>query len=503
MGHETSRHALLCPVRRGFLLDASSKAHSSAELSAESALGETTIWPVDRARHAFRLLRQVPRPGVDISAVSSLCNGRPSGDPRMALRALCKSYASSCSCHLGVCCKHGWQLPLSTRSQLREDFCLETDLFARPGKADPAFHQWYSLDEEGLLTGSSGSPWDQEWGGMFALCAPRLSPGMGQVVLDNILTRAHQAIASPRPTRIVLVVEGSTMLGGAIPECTIMGDAKVVIVENAAAVHLSAKAGVPRILRALPARWGPEPAPPPRSSPLVPSWHPWAAPHMPEWLPDACWETQSAYRAFGEHDRYASSLGIPSRNFALVLACQAEGCDRPSGRSRSAADRAVAAAALPLLRGAQKAWLHSCECRRAWWQHMNDGIMDSEIEIRQLRLHQRGRTLAKRKYERQMASRASKRRRVAHLDAIALHEGTTRRELMASHPESRHSVPTALAALVPLPAAPRWSGTLRRNPPRTRISLCDDYVGEERARRWRTRRTLERERRTIARRFGR
>jgi hypothetical protein len=57
--------------------------------------------------------------------------------------------------------------------------------------------------------GSAGSPWDLDWGGMFGLCAPCLSPGTGPGALDGILKRAHQAISSPRPTRIVLVVDRS------------------------------------------------------------------------------------------------------------------------------------------------------------------------------------------------------------------------------------------------------------------------------------------------------
>ena len=143
---------------------------------------------------------------------------------------------------------------------------------------------------------------------MFALCGPRLTLEVGPVVLDNILTWAHRAITSPRPTRIVLVVTGTTSLGGAKLECSVIGDAKVVVIENGAAAHLSTRAGGPPRGGILQVRWRAEPIPPPRSSPLVPSWHPLAAPCRPEWLSDACRETQLAYRAFGEHDRYASTL---------------------------------------------------------------------------------------------------------------------------------------------------------------------------------------------------
>ena len=86
---------------------------------------------------------------------------------------------------------------------------LETDLFARPGVVDPDFLQWFSLELEGSLMGSSGCPWDCDWAGMFALCAPRLSPGTSSDILDRILVKAHLAIRSPRPTRIVLAVDKS------------------------------------------------------------------------------------------------------------------------------------------------------------------------------------------------------------------------------------------------------------------------------------------------------
>ena len=44
----------------------------SAKEAAEATFGETTTWPEDHARCAFRLLRHAPRPSVAIAAVSSL-----------------------------------------------------------------------------------------------------------------------------------------------------------------------------------------------------------------------------------------------------------------------------------------------------------------------------------------------------------------------------------------------------------------------------------------------
>ena len=134
---------------------------------------------------------------------------------------------------------------------------------------------------------------------------------------------------------------------------------------------------------------------------------------------------------------------------------------------------------------------------------MGDSVMDSEIQLRQLRLHQRRQSQLKRKYERQMSCKATKRRRVAHLDAIAEHLGTTRLALEADHPGSRNAIPADLAALTPPPAKPSWSGTLRAKPPRSRISLCDGFVGDDPVVRRLTYQSLRRERTAIARRFGR
>jgi hypothetical protein len=502
-GHETSQHAILCPVRRGLLLEAAGRAHMLAEEAAEARFGETTTLPEDHARRAFRLLRHVPCPGVTISALSSLCRGGPLADPRQALAGLCRSSVAPCSCNSGVCHVHGWRIPDETRSELRQDLALETDLFARPGRADPDFLQWYSVDPEGSPTGSAGSPWDLTWAGMFALCAPCLAPGTGPETLDRILMKAHQAVSSPRPTRIVLVVDRSLSLAGASPECKLIGDARVMIIENPAAMMLSPSARVGLGRRTLPMRWNGPPRRTARSSPLVPSWHPLAGVSTPEWLSSACRETANAFQAFSAHDQYASALGISSKNFALVLACQMDGRDKPSGKSRCAADRAVPVAMMALLKGAHKAWLHSSECRRTWWRHMDDSVMDSEIELRQLRLHQRKQSQLKRKYERQVTCRTTKRRRVAHLSAIAESQGLTRLALEARYPGSRDAIPAELAAMALPPPAPSWSGTLRANPPRDRISLCDGFVGDEQTYRRLSYRSLRRERAVIAKRYGR
>jgi hypothetical protein len=246
------------------------------------------------------------------------------------------------------------------------------------------------------------------------------------------------------------------------------------------------------------------PATLPPPPPLVRFWHPLAATATPKWLPAACRPTEQAFKALKDHDRYAGALGVPAKHFAHVLACMLEDRDRPSARARSAADRALPVSMMALLKGAYKAWLHSCDCRRVWWRHMDDNVVDSEIELRQLRLHQRNFSSNKRKYELQMSQRALKRRRNAHLTAIAECMGVSRPALLASRPDiGSGPVPADLAAVAPAPPAPRWSGTLRSNPPSKRICLSDAFVdAAPPPRRRSTHRSLGRERHLIARRYG-
>ena len=241
-GQETSRHALLCPVRRAFLLEAADRARSLAEEAAEFRFGEITTLPDDRARCSFRLLRHEPRPGVAVHALSSMCRSGPIHDPHQALLGLCKSSTAPCSCHSGICQAHGWRPPVGVGAELRGSLTLETELFAIPGRIDCDFLQWYLLDPEGSQMGSAGSPWDCAWDGMFALCAPSLAPGAGPDVMGRILVKAHQAISSPRPTRIVLLLDRSLLLAGSPLAHKLVSGAKVIIIENAAAAVLSPSA---------------------------------------------------------------------------------------------------------------------------------------------------------------------------------------------------------------------------------------------------------------------
>lgn len=133
---------------------------------------------------------------------------------------------------------------------------------------------------------------------------------------------------------------------------------------------------------------------------------------------------------------------------------------------------------------------------------MDDRVLDEEIDLRDLRAHQRRTQTEGRKYDRRMAGTATRRRLRAHLRVIAEHEGTTVDELLASRPEASGRIPDDLAALAPLPQEPSWAGTLRTNPPRQRASLNDDYVGDGAGRR-RSHLSLQRERASVVRRFGR
>ena len=501
VGHETSKHAVLCPVRRGMLLDASVRAQCLAEEAAErrGTLGVVTESPADYARKAFRALRYDPHYGMSVGALMSLCRSGRLTEPRRALAAIARSLVA-CSCDSGICGAHGWRPPQDTVCKLREVLMLETDLFAVPASVDVNLQQWFSPDTHHSAMGSAGCPWARDWGGMFALCAPRLSPGREMDVVGRLVVKALAAVNGPRPTRIVLVVSGALSVLNQF-DCLRIGGAKVVILENDAAVALSSKLG-----GATPSatgfRW-PGPCSSGRARSLVPFWHPLAVMAAPPWLRSACWETRDAFRSVDDHDRYAGALGVLPKRFPLVLACLLQDRDRPLSRTRAAADQAIPVTIMALFRGAYAAWKHSRLARRVWWKHMSAAVMDSEIELAQLRLHQRQQSTAKRKYAFATSRSASKRRRLAHLDAIADRMGVTRSSLVASYPEARESVPAVLAAVAPPPEEPGWHGTLRSNPPRVRLSLCDDYVGEDTPRRRKSRRSLRGERAAVARRFGR
>jgi hypothetical protein len=65
-GDETSRHAILCPARRGILFGAAVRARLHAEVMAEGMLRGTTVSAEDQARKDYRALLGVPRPGVSL-----------------------------------------------------------------------------------------------------------------------------------------------------------------------------------------------------------------------------------------------------------------------------------------------------------------------------------------------------------------------------------------------------------------------------------------------------
>ena len=222
----------------------------------------------------------------------------------------------------------------------------------------------------------------------------------------------------------------------------------------------------------------------------------------PSWLEDASDRTLRAFWSFGLHDRYAGALGVPPKGFGQVLACMLDGRDRPRPEAFAAAEKAVPSAMMSLFHGAHDAWVHSCAARQLWWTNMDDRVLDEEIDLRDLRAHQRWKEAEGRKYGRRMVGAATRRRLRAHLSAIAAHEGTTVAELLVSRPDAGNRIPEDLAALVPAPEDPSWAGTLRSNPPQKRASLNDDYVGDGAGRR-RPHLSLQRERTSVVRSFGR
>jgi hypothetical protein len=508
-GDETSRHAILCPARRGILLGAAVRARLQAEVMAEGMIRETTLSPEDQANKDYRALLGVPHPGVSPTSLRSICRGYPE-DPEQALRSVVRLANGPCSCSSGICQFHGWRVPEGVRTLLQAALALETDLFAPCGDLNANYLHWFSPDE-----GPLESPWAVPWTGRFALCAPRIAPGTGVDILQRILLKAHEAIDGPRPTRIVLVTDACIAIPSAL-EMEVFGSTRLLLLQNRAAEAMSPSTRPWASSRPMtpPRRWAnPRLMVPTRHwaaseplisalSPLTPFWHPHALVAEPPWLEDASDETLRAYWSFGLHDRYAGALGVPPKGFGRVLACTLDGRDRPRPEAFEASEKAIPPAMMALFRGAHDAWAHSRASRQLWWTNMDDRVLDDEIDLRDLRVHQRRRESADLEYGRRMAGAAIRRRLRTHRKAIAAHTGTTVRELLASRPEAGDRIPDDLAALVPPPQEPSWAGTLRPNPPRERSSLNDEYVGDGAGRR-RPHLSLHRERASVARRFGR
>jgi hypothetical protein len=496
-GDETSRHAILCPARRGILFGAAVRARHQAEVMAQGTIRATTLSPEDQARKDYRALLVDMPPGVSSASLHSICRGYPE-DPERALRSVGRMVGGPCSCSAGICRFHGWHVPGDVRALLQSALALETDLFATCDDLDAGFLSWLSPGE-----GPLESPWDATWAGRFALCAPRIAPGAGHDILQRILLKAHEAIDNPRPTRIVLVTNASVAIPSAL-ETEAFGSTRLLLLQNRAAEAMSpsVRPWVSSRPMVPPRRWAAPRALASTLSPLAPYWHPHAMVAEPQWLEDASDQTLRAYWSFGLHDRYAGALGVPPKGFERVLACTLDRRDRPRPEAFAAAERALPSAMMALFRGAHDAWVHSCASRRLWWSHMDDRVLDNEIDLRALRAHQGRAEAEARKYGRSVAGTAVRRRLRSHLRAIAAHEGTTVNELLASRPEAGDMIPDDLAALVPAPQEPSWAGILRPNPPQNRSSLNDDYVGDGAGRK-KPHLSLQRERASVAHLFGR
>ena len=177
-------------------------------MAAEGTLQRTTDWPEDAARRSFAAVRCLPLPGVSVGSVWSTCLGLV-GIARSELEAAIGATVTRCGCPAGECRLHGWALPATARRALLSTLSLETDLFATPGDVDARILQWYTTYPNGVLAGALGTPWETPWGGMFALCAPRVTTESLRHWHGRIRDLAHRSLSSPRPTRIVIVTDAS------------------------------------------------------------------------------------------------------------------------------------------------------------------------------------------------------------------------------------------------------------------------------------------------------
>ena len=487
--HETSRHAILCPSRRGILSSASLRARILAEVAAEGRIGTLTLSPAETARQAFRSLSLgAPRVASAVAWTLSANLLQLATTPRQAAQVLGRT--PHCLCHSGCCRLHGWRPSPVLISVLCARLSLDTALFLAPGEAGPSFLEWHLGDEAAR---AAGSPWDEDWSGMFALCVPRGAVEVMPIPRTRVLERAHLAIMGARPTRTVLVTHRS-LLDPNARLGFICGDAAVNVVQNDAAEALSPLDNSAPWARGL--RWHGA-GRPTLISPIIGFWHPRPISCNQPWLAEADKQTFLARESLEGHDRYAGTLGVPPKGFDRLVACSMSGKGRPDPCSLAAATGTGDAWMIELFREADRAWLHSCAGRRLWWRAMQNDVVDAEVDVAALQQHQRKRAAEDKAYARQVASRAAKRQRVAHVAAIARHRDMTTKQLLQLHPELRSSIPPDIAATVPAPPTTSWHGTLRPRPAHRR-SLNDNYVGDAAKRR-----SLWKDRQRMIRRFGR
>jgi hypothetical protein len=228
-----------------------------------------------------------------------------STDPRQAAQVLGR--APHCLCHSGCCRLHGWRPAPGLVSALCARLSLDTALFLAPGEAAPSFLEWHLGDEAAR---TAGSPWDEDWSGMFALCVPRGAAEVMPMLRTRVLERAHLAIEGARPTRIVVVTHRS--LEPDARSGFACGDAAVDIIQNDAAEALSPRDNSGPWATGL--RWhGAEN--PTLFPPIVGFWHPRPISCNRPWLAEADKQTFLAREALEEHDRYAGILGVPPNAF--------------------------------------------------------------------------------------------------------------------------------------------------------------------------------------------
>ena len=200
---------------------------------------------------------------------------------------------------------------------------------------------WYSDSPRDIT--SRGSPWEVDWEGVFALCAPSWAPDSTEPALQlltKISRRALEACCCPRPTRIGVMIPTSylrlTSRGLVASAEIILGlrdDLHLLVFQNTTASAL-APINIPALVKSLGngafpncsgsfrawTRFREE-----RTEALpFPVWAQDSGPRFPPWAERD--PTSPAFEAFNKltaFDYYAGSLGVLPSFLAVALAATA------------------------------------------------------------------------------------------------------------------------------------------------------------------------------------
>ena len=429
-GQETSRHVLVCPANQEALIKA---ARAAATIVREHFPSCPSVWtvPAVRSSQIARLILAeglppeiVARCVMDVCSCSSWHELSPMAVATAVVASL--TGGPQCRCDSGRCSTHGWSSPAPTVATVSSALRIDVELLGsrfRPGCTST----WFSDDLRDIT--SSGSPWDIAWLGLFAICAPSWTQdGRAESLFVDVCSRAAEALESPRPTRIAVIVPPALAplcsygpAAEADASATLPGGERLIVFQNSNAKSL-APFDIVELVHALASDT--QPSPP---TDRFRAWMRRCAGARLEYLPLPFWEVNSpvfvppwvlrfpdspafaAFSSLARFDPYAGSLGVLPSYVSVALAAVATHSAFPPQSILRQAEDCVAKCRVVLFEGAMSAWSNSVASARQWWRVMDMDTLERKDDIGALLAHQRLRAKRIRTYDAGMMRKAVKR----------------------------------------------------------------------------------------------